>query len=439
MYSIITSIIISIFTSFTFIYISSKLLACDINYKKFKYYIKIIIYIIIFTLINLYLKDNFLRLTCLLLLNTILIKIVYHQSINKTILISSLIFILLMISETFYTFIVIFFSMKSNEILTTNSIFISLLLNFITLIIACLITVIFKRKLRKLIEKLDENFEASLFIYLIIILSFIIMFINNNEIEKNTLIINAFVIVTFIIFFVLMLKEKLKYKKSKEKLEDMYQNTDFLIETLDKYRKLNHKTKNDFILIRSMIKSNANKEAIKIIDEILEDINMPNFTKKFDNISSIKLRNFLLIKYKEIQDKNINLNLEISKEASIINFDNIIQETDIKNFYRILGILLDNAIEGTSECKNKQMTIDIYTNEGDYIINIANNFNSKIDLDKIYKYGYSTKGKERGYGLSLLNEIIKSSSIFDINQEVVKNVFYSELKIHMSKNQTKSQ
>ena len=438
MYSIITSIIISIFTSFTFIYISSKLLACDINYKKFKYYIKIIIYIIIFTLINLYLKDNFLRLTCLLLLNTILIKIVYHQSINKTILISSLIFILLMISETFYTFIVIFFSMKSNEILTTNSIFISLLLNFITLIIACLITVIFKRKLRKLIEKLDENFEASLFIYLIIILSFIIMFINNNEIEKNTLIINAFVIVTFIIFFVLMLKEKLKYKKSKEKLEDMYQNTDFLIETLDKYRKLNHKTKNDFILIRSMIKSNANKEAIKIIDEILEDINMPNFTKKFDNISSIKLRNFLLIKYKEIQDKNINLNLEISKEASIINFDNIIQETDIKNFYRILGILLDNAIEGTSECKNKQMTIDIYTNEGNYIINIANKFNSKIDLDKIYKYGYSTKGKERGYGLSLLNEIIKSSSIFDINQEVVKNVFYSELKIHMSKNQTKS-
>ncbi len=433
MYSIITSVINSILTSFVFIYISSKLLTCDINNKKIKNLIIIVIYTICLSLINLYIKDNFLKPSCLLLLNTILIKLIYNQSINKTILTSTLIYILLMISEILCTFIVNFFLSKSNEFLTTNSLFISLLLNFITLIIACLITATFKIKLHKIIEKLDEIFEVSLFIYLIIIFNFIIILVNNQI--KSNIIISIFILVIFTIMFVLMLKEKLKYKKIKEKTEAMNQNTDFLIETIDNFRRLNHKTKNDFILIRSLIKSNENKEAIKIIDEILKDINVPNFTKKFDNINSIKLRNFLSIKFNDIQ--NINLNVEVSKEASSINLDNIIKETYTKDFYRILGILLDNAIEATETDQNKQITLDIYINKNDYIITIANTFNSKVELDKIYTYKYSTKGKNRGYGLSLLNEIIKTSPIFDINQEIVKNVFYSELKIHMSKNKTK--
>lgn len=434
MYSVITSILNSVFTSFVLIYISSKLLNYNIKDNKPKNLIIIIIYTIILSLITLYLKNNFLKLSCLLLLNIITLKIIYNQSINKTILTSTLIYILFMISEVLCVTILSFF-LKFNKFLTTSSIFINLLLNFIIFIIACLITILFKTKLQKIIQKLDEIFEVSLFVYLIIILGFIIVLFNNDI--KNNIIITIFILLVFNIIFVLMLKEKLMYKKIKEKTENINQNADFLIETIDNFRRLNHKTKNDFILIRSLIKNNENKEAIKIIDEILEDINVPNFTKKFDNINSIKLRNFLSIKFNNIQNKNITLNVEVSKEASSINLDNIIKETYTKDFYRILGILLDNAIEATETDQNKQITLDIYINKNDYIITIANTFNSKVELDKIYTYKYSTKGKNRGYGLSLLNEIIKTSPIFDINQEIVKNVFYSELKIHMSKNKTK--
>ncbi len=77
----------------------------------------------------------------------------------------------------------------------------------------------------------------------------------------------------------------------------------------------------------------------------------------------------------------------------------------------ILGILVDNAVEYLSELpkEDKLVKLDIGREQDKLYIQVSNivkDFNYD-DLDKIFKPGYTTKGKERGIGLSSLKAIVK--------------------------------
>ena len=57
---------------------------------------------------------------------------------------------------------------------------------------------------------------------------------------------------------------------------------------------------------------------------------------------------------------------------------------------------------------------------------ISNTYNNKIEEEKIGKESFSTKGKKRGHGLLLVNDIIKNNSIFETKHEI-KNDIYSQM------------
>lgn len=79
---------------------------------------------------------------------------------------------------------------------------------------------------------------------------------------------------------------------------------------------------------------------------------------------------------------------------------------DIMELTRILGILLDNAIEAASISENKKIRIVTQKNENDVSFVIANSCTGNINTTKIYQAGYSTKGKDRGYGLFYVNKTV---------------------------------
>ena len=108
-----------------------------------------------------------------------------------------------------------------------------------------------------------------------------------------------------------------------------------------------------------------------------------------------------------INDKASNLNIKMSVEVFMdLNIINM----KIYEFTRILGILMDNAIEASSECDEKIINVVIRSdfNQHRQLLIIENTYKDKsVNLDKIYEKGFSTKEKNTGLGLWEVNKIIK--------------------------------
>ena len=56
---------------------------------------------------------------------------------------------------------------------------------------------------------------------------------------------------------------------------------------------------------------------------------------------------------------------------------------------------------------------------------ISNTYNNEIDEEKIGKENFTTKGKNRGHGLLLVNQIVQKNNIFETKRNI-KNDIYSQ-------------
>lgn len=98
--------------------------------------------------------------------------------------------------------------------------------------------------------------------------------------------------------------------------------------------------------------------------------------------------------------KGIKVNLELSQDISGF----YIQEVDL---VRMLGIILDNAIEELESLGSGSLTLAIFKRKSSIDIIVQNNTRPKdISIRDIKEEGFSTKGNNRGYGLSNLQELV---------------------------------
>jgi len=105
------------------------------------------------------------------------------------------------------------------------------------------------------------------------------------------------------------------------------------------------------------------------------------------------------------RDKNMTLSLDINTSVSEINFPKF-------ELSRILGILLDNAIEAGELTDEKKLTLDMhhdYERNAD-VITISNSINdTNIDVDKIFNKNYSTKENPSGFGLYEVSKFLRQN------------------------------
>lgn len=113
-----------------------------------------------------------------------------------------------------------------------------------------------------------------------------------------------------------------------------------------------------------------------------------------------EVKGLLSLKLIRAQEMGIEVLIDIKEPIEQISM-NIIDLT------RVLGILLDNAIEATEECVLPKIKIGFIKDNHSLIIVICNRYKGDIpSVDKLYKKGYSTKGTNRGIGLTSLRDII---------------------------------
>ena len=96
------------------------------------------------------------------------------------------------------------------------------------------------------------------------------------------------------------------------------------------------------------------------------------------------------------------------------------------NICQIIGVYLDNAIEAVDSLSKKEVMINIYMEDA-LIIEIINNINKTFDINKIDKQGYTTKSGSHGYGLTLVNNILKEDKSLLNEREISKNTFKQKL------------
>ena len=143
-------------------------------------------------------------------------------------------------------------------------------------------------------------------------------------------------------------------------------------------------------------------------------------------LNSIKVSSLKsLITNKVLIAQNNNINVDINIQGEITNF-----YTDEMQLSRILGILLDNAIEASLElADDKKIEMNLIQIDKTTDIQISNTFNNTgIPITDFNKEGFSTKGTNRGLGLSSAHEIANKLNML-LNTEIDGNTFVQILTI----------
>ena len=142
----------------------------------------------------------------------------------------------------------------------------------------------------------------------------------------------------------------------------------------------------------------------QLVDDIQTSNNLTTLSPKVVNNPAIY--NVLANKYHKADSLGIKIHLEAFLDMNDLHMK-------IYEFTRVLGILMDNAIEASSECENKIINVTFRkdSKRNMQLLIIENTYKDKdVDTDKIFDKGYSTKKGNTGLGLWEIRQILKKNN-----------------------------
>ena len=235
--------------------------------------------------------------------------------------------------------------------------------------------------------------------------------------EVLHMIVSALLIIVFSVFSVLcyafyhfVLKD-MELKATEEKLDDFHSYHLSISNLHDDLRRLYHDNHSIFSTAYTFIE----KDDFEGWKECFENKITPLFKKtpkqldiikQINHIQSEEIKGMLTVKLLTAHNENINVQIGIEEDIynENIGFCTI-------DFVRVVGILLENAREECIKGTDMLLQFVMYKTDTHTVLLVANELFEEVpNTSKIYKNGYSTKGKERGIGLSSLKEIISEYS-----------------------------
>ena len=313
----------------------------------------------------------------------------------------------------------------------------SIISNFSVLGIMIILTVSIRKPLKKLINyNLSTNKKIIVMSSITLVMLAIFFYNLIKTFEFNNNIITYLVIIVMLICILLYLfKQKIENEKISKKYDELLDVMKSYESDIEEQRTLRHETKNEFATIKCKLQDKEdNKTIIEYIDSVIGEKEKAGSTKysKFKYLPSNGLKGFFYYNFIEAEKKGISVSVNISKQIEN-SFLKDIETKDFKDLARIIGVYLDNAIEASSTSEDKKLGIEMYLIKEKIEIIITNTFNNEINLDKIGKESFSTKGKHRGHGLLLVNKILSENNKFEAKNEIRGNIYIQSLKIKDNK------
>lgn len=242
------------------------------------------------------------------------------------------------------------------------------------------------------------------------------------------------VLVLLIYFFISMysLSRTNKLEITTESLEEekLYNKT--LTILYDNIRGFKHDFNNIVQSIGGYI-STDNMEGLKdYYSDLMSDCQKVNNLAVLNPelINNPAIYSLLTSKYHKAEELGIKVNFEVFLDLTTLNIK-------IYDLTRILGILLDNAIEASSKCNEKEINITIRKdNKANRQLFIVENTysNKSVDTDRIFEKGYTSKteddGKNHGLGLWEVREILKKNNNLNLFTTKSNKLFKQQLEIY---------
>ena len=405
------------------IFIVAKVFDKEIIKNKFKALGIIIGFAICVALINYYDRDKFkIVLTLPFLITSV--KYVFDIKFDKALIYSVVSLAYLFIGELLTG---ILFSILPVDY---NYVFYNIIGKTIGSIIVFLFTipVMYIRPIKTFVNNLSVKYEnLSVLIFLVIgIGSF--WYMNSHAINDSfEFLINLFVLFLFFLMAILYFKENMKSKEMSDKYNELLSTVDTFEKELITKRKIIHDFKNQLIVINGYA---DNPEKLKAyLSEIIKDQrNIPN-SKLLLNVEKLPsgLKGLIYYKFSNL-DSNINVSIDIKN--SLKKYESISPKLN-KDCLKILGVFIDNAIEAVKNEKEKYINLEFIKQKEQIIITVRNTCTSRVNIKDLTKNGFTTKGKNHGYGLSLVSDIVRKDDSLDIKFECDDDIFSATLVIRL--------
>ncbi len=284
-----------------------------------------------------------------------------------------------------------------------------------------------RNKIKKFYFSLNDKklwINISFLVLLIIGFYFIVYNIANNNINEGPYITNLVILIIFSIITYIYIDSRNEYKTLSEEYDNLFSYVQNFEEWIDKEQLNRHEYKNQLAVLRTISKD---KKVNAKIDEILADTLSVKDTviSNLKNIPNGGLKGLLYYKSAIAQKNNINLSVDVSLKKN--SWYKKLQENQIKDLCKLVGIYFDNAIEAAVETKEKYIMIEIYEIKDIIKIVISNSYQNTIPATERNLKGVSSKGENRGNGLYFAKNIISKNKWLEDSQEEMDNLYIQTL------------
>lgn len=241
----------------------------------------------------------------------------------------------------------------------------------------------------------------------------------------TTFTIYLVILVGFIYLLGKKVYEEIEYKQKLKEAERLEEYTSSLESMSEDLRKFKH----DYINIMSSILGYIDdNDMVGLKDHIhcnilsLEKTINKNNSRLhlLKNLAKPEIKGLVSSKLIRAQELKINVEVDIMEEVEYVNSNMVL-------LCRIIGILLDNAIEECENIKNSDLSFGViqHNNSIDFIVKNS----CREDIEPIYilnSKGFSTKGENRGLGLFILEELIQENEDMFLDT-IVENKTFTQI------------
>lgn len=276
------------------------------------------------------------------------------------------------------------------------------------------------------------NYKYILYQVLLILISLIpsmvLMFSNNYDYPIGFVMLNTFQLIIVSTFSVLYMKKQIHFKDTELELENTKLHNQALSTINENIRGFKHDMGNMVQAINGYLAVGNIDGVKKYCQNLLHGFNDVNLLSILSPkiINEPAIYGVVVSKMLYARENSLNLSLDIGLDVSSINFPSF-------ELSRIIGILLDNAIEASLESNEKKLKLEMYYDDkkkADVII-IGNSVKDpdKVDVIKMFEKDYSTKENPSGFGLFEVLKFLKKNHKGDIvpNIDYDKNFFTQTL------------
>lgn len=312
-----------------------------------------------------------------------------------------------------------------------NSLFYLIIGNLfvITFVLSFSFFSLFRKKLMKLVSRINYEKERSIILFLFLAIVFISitgLHVTASKMVWNDLIIIFIPLFILFILTILYIFERNKYQTLNSQYEALFTHATSLESWLENERLSYHEYKNQLAYIRSIVEE---KEAIEYIDSILQESfeNSAIVDTQIANIPKGGMKGLIFYKLIQAQRKGIDSYVSISPKMKSLNVGKDIEKS--KTVCRIFGILLDNAIDAATESDERRISLEMYRLDQKLIFVVMNTFKGDFNVAKIQEKGYTTKGKGHGNGLNYVRNIIARDNRYTLQTSLIGGYYTQKVTI----------